>query len=165
MTTRILLVEDDPSVVKPAVAILRDEPYRLLWATNAHDALTLARLHSPDVILLSWTLPEMNGDEFTELLSLHPATAGIPLVLMSLEPWVFGEACRQKAVQVVNKTYLYDELAMRVRDALELEPARTTKPQELERIRDRSQWWTGEEEGDWRPAQRSRLSTSGLPPP
>ncbi len=161
-TKRVLIVEDDPDSVRMAVALLRNEPYRLLWATNAHDALQLARQHTPDVILLSWTLPEMNGNSFAELLESDPVTARIPLVLFSLEPWVFAARWREKAVQVVNKTYMFEELAPRLRDALDLPPVPETTEQALARLRDRSLWWAGEHEEDWRPVYRGRLRNTHL---
>lgn len=160
-TRRVLLVEDDPGAARMAVSLLRNEPYRLLWATNPHDALELARLHKPDAILLSWTLPSMTGDQFADLLSLHSGTADIPLILLGLEPWLFSKQHRDRAVQVVNKTYLRDELAPRVRDALGLAPADSTESEKLARIRDRSLWWEGEDEEDWRPDQRRRLISMG----
>ena len=157
---RVLVVEDDRDTLRMIVSLLRDEPYRLLWATNARDALRLARLYKPDVILLSWMLPEMTGDQFADLLSLFPSTAEIPLVLLGLEPWLFGARHRTRAAQVVNQTYICEELAPRVRDALGIPLSSDTTSQELARIRDRSLWWAGEEETDWRAAYRGRLSLS-----
>ena len=156
-TRRVLLVDDEPGAARMAMSLLRDEPYRLLWATSGTDGLRLARLHAPDAIVLSWTLPEMNGDQFAALLTLSPATADIPLVLFSLEPWIFHPLTRDKAVQVVNKACMGGELAPRLRDALGIEPAPLSSPEELARIRDRSLWWAGEEEEDWRPAKRRLL--------
>lgn len=156
-TRRVLLVDDDPDAVKLAVSLLREEPYRLLWATSARDGLRLARQHTPDLIILSWTLPEMTGDQFAEILDNDPATAGIPQVLFSLEPWVFGAYHRTRAAQVVNKSMMDEDLAPRVRDALGLAPAVGTSSLVLAQIRDRSQWWTGEQEVDWRLANRREL--------
>ncbi|MDQ3855023.1 MAG: response regulator, partial [Chloroflexota bacterium] len=114
-TRRVLLVDDDPGTVRMAVSLLRDEPYRLLWATTSEDALQLARQHRPDAIVLSWTLPEMTGDELAEILHHDPNAADIPLILMGLEPWLFDQVHRDRAVQVVNKTYMDAELVPRVR--------------------------------------------------
>ncbi len=158
MTRRVLLVEDDADTARLASRLLRDEPYRLLWATSAADAVSLARLHEPDLIVLSWALPEMTGDQLADILSLYSETKDIPLVLFGLEPWLFAPRCREKAVQVVDKTHMASDLAPRLRDALGLQPSPLTAPAELERIRDRSLWWAGEEEMDWRPAKRSVAS-------
>ena len=159
-TRRVLLVDDDPEAVKVAVSLLRDEPYRLLWATTARDGLRLVRQHTPDLIVLSWTLPEMTGDQFAEILENDPATASIPLVLFSLEPWVFGAHHRTRAAQVVNKSTMVEDLAPRVRDALGLAPAPNTPSDILAQIRDRSQWWAGEQDDDWRLAYRQELRAS-----
>ncbi len=157
----MLLVEDDPASVQLAVSLLRDEPYRLLWATNAYDALRLARLYTPDAVLLSWSLSNMNGDELADLFSLHPATAQIPLILFGLEPWLFAQQHRARAAQVVDKTYMCEELAVRVRDALGIPPPPDISVPELARIRDRSLWWQGEDEQDWRSTWRATNSPLG----
>lgn len=159
---RVLVVEDDREAVRLLVALLRNEPYRLLWASSAADGLRLARLHGPDAILVSWTLPEMNGDEFVELLDRNPETASLPLVLFGLEPWVFGSEARTRAAQAVNKDEVVDELAPRIREALRLSPAPETTPERLAVLRDRSAWWRGEDEEDWRPVQRDRLRSGAL---
>ncbi len=161
-TRRVLMVEDDRDAVQIAVSLLRDEPYRLLVATNANDALRLVRLHRPDAILLSWTLPDMTGNDFADLLALDPATADIPLILFGLEPWLFGQKHRLKAAQVVNKTYMHEELAPRVRAALNITPSPDVSAQELARLRDRSLWWQGESEENWRALYRRELSISAL---
>ncbi len=160
-TKRVLIVDDDPESVRMAVSLLRDEPYRLLWSDEPAAALALAHTHLPDLILLSWTLPDMTGDEFAEQLASHPETADIPIVLVSLEPWLFAPSRRERATQVINRTFMDAELAPRVREALGLEPSPWLSPTDLVRIRDRSQWWAGEEEGDWRMDQRLKLASIG----
>lgn len=150
---RLLIVDDDPVSVRTIVALLRDEPYRMIWADNAMGALTLATLHKPDAILLSWTLVGMNGDQFAELLDLNPATSDISLILLSLEPWLFGERCRDKAAQVVDKSYIYRDLSLRVRDAMNIPLPSGMSWNDVAWIRDRSLWWAGEEDPDWRSAR------------
>lgn len=153
-TRRVLIVEDDPDAVRMAVSLLRDHPIRLLWATNAEDGFELARMHQPDAVLVSWTLPDMSGDELADCLALHPLTARIPIILSGLEPWLFSPQNRERAAQVINKTYLQDELVPRVLDVLGVPSSPVTDPQHLARIRDRSLWWEGEEEEDWRVEKR-----------
>ena len=155
---RILVVEDDPRTVQLVVSLLRDEPYRLLCANTPEAALRLARTYTPDVVLLSWTLPGMTGDQFADLLALDPSTAGIPLIPFSLEPWLFADRNRRRAVQVVNKVNIADELVPRVRDGLGLMPSPYTSMPDLARMRNRSLWWEGEHENDWRAELRRQLS-------
>lgn len=157
---RLLVVEDDPTAVRLIVSLLRNEPYRLVFASSALDALRLTRLHQPDAMLLSWTLPEMTGDQLADLLLLHPDTARVPLILFGLEPWLFGEQHRSRAAQVVNKADMIEELLPRVRDALGIAPA--LPPADLLRIRDRSLWWAGEGE-DWRAALRGKSRLQFIP--
>ena len=57
----ILVVEDEPQVQKFLHASLTAEGYRVLAATTGAEALTLARTHNPDLVLLDLGLPDMDG--------------------------------------------------------------------------------------------------------
>ncbi|MDQ3856771.1 MAG: hypothetical protein M3281_10315 [Chloroflexota bacterium] len=155
---RVLVVEDDPETVRLIVSLLRDQPCRLLCPGNPRDALRLARTQGPDRILVSWAIRHMTGDQFADLLSLQPSTRDLPVALLALEPWLIAERHRDRAVQIVDQTYIRDELVARVRDALNLPPSPGTSAQELARIRDRGQWWTYADEPDWRARLRSQLA-------
>ena len=54
--------------------------------TGAAGALRLARELRPDVILLDYAMPEMDGAELSRRLRADPTTAAIPLILMSAHP-------------------------------------------------------------------------------
>ena len=56
---------------------------RLLIASDATSGLELARSALPDLILCDYTLPDMLGDEVCQRLAADPATARIPIILMS----------------------------------------------------------------------------------
>ena len=52
-------------------------------AANGHDALTLAREHRPDLVLLDLALPDMTGVEILRTLQADPDTATIPVVIVT----------------------------------------------------------------------------------
>ena len=54
--------------------------------TGAAGALRLARELRPDVILLDYAMPEMDGAELSRRLRADPTTAAIPIILMSAHP-------------------------------------------------------------------------------
>jgi serine phosphatase RsbU (regulator of sigma subunit) len=60
---RILIVEDDPSLLRGLVDNLRAEPYDVLTATDGEMACRLIRLERPDLIVLDLTLPRIDGLE------------------------------------------------------------------------------------------------------
>lgn len=81
---KLLYIEDNLSNLQLIEAIIRDEPhYELISAMQGQIGLDLARLHHPDLILLDLHLPDLPGDQVLERLKAQPATAGIPVVMLS----------------------------------------------------------------------------------
>jgi CheY-like chemotaxis protein len=85
LSGRILVVEDDPDVATVVEEILTAEGYEVAH-TSAAGALRLAREGRPDVILLDYAMPDMDGAELSRRLRADPTTAAIPLILMSAHP-------------------------------------------------------------------------------
>src|SRR5919201_3208264 len=78
LSGRILVVEDDPDIATVVEEMLTAEAYEVVH-TGAADALRLARELRPDVILLDYAMPDMDGAEISRRLRADRATAGIPI--------------------------------------------------------------------------------------
>lgn len=76
----ILLVDDDPDTWYVYSRVLQHAGYRVVEATNAEQALTLAKSQQPALIVMDYLLPEMNGWDATRALKADPDTAHIPVV-------------------------------------------------------------------------------------
>lgn len=63
---KILVVEDDKSMLDAIAMILKYEGYDVSTARNGRLALEALALYKPDLILLDMVMPEMNGWEFAE---------------------------------------------------------------------------------------------------
>src|SRR5258708_26861981 len=71
----VLCVEYNPSrleLLKETLALRND--LRLLFASNGHEGVAMARRHLPDVILMDNNMPVLNGSEAQAILRRHPAT-------------------------------------------------------------------------------------------
>ena len=79
----ILVVEDDPSSMELAVALLEWEGYTVYQASHGTGLIELVKVHRPDLILLDLQLPGMDGLALARLLKQDPATQGIILVAMT----------------------------------------------------------------------------------
>lgn len=79
----ILIVDDEPSILRLVTTTLERGGYELLTADNGVDALVLARSHKPDLILLDIMMPKMDGNEVRRRLHEDPATKNIPIVHLS----------------------------------------------------------------------------------
>src|SRR5204863_6572541 len=60
---RILVVDDEPSIVDAVATALRYEDYDVAQAENGRDALALALDFEPNLIVLDWMLPDIEGTE------------------------------------------------------------------------------------------------------
>ena len=60
---RILVVDDEPSIVDAVATALRYEGFEVEEASNGRDALELVTRHEPDLIVLDWMLPDIDGLE------------------------------------------------------------------------------------------------------
>jgi DNA-binding response OmpR family regulator len=64
----VLLVEDDASVRSTLAAILHDEGCDIIIAPNGFDALVSLDQHDPDVVVLDWMMPVVDGRNFLKAL-------------------------------------------------------------------------------------------------
>ena len=78
----LLIVDDEGANLQLLRQILQRE-YRLAFAKDGERALALARLESPDLILLDVMLPGMTGYEVCRRLKADPSTARIPVIFVS----------------------------------------------------------------------------------
>ena len=79
---RILVVEDDPAIATVVEETLRAQSYEVV-ATGAADALRLVRELHPDVIVLDYTMPGVDGAEIGRRLHADRPTVAIPIIAIS----------------------------------------------------------------------------------
>ena len=83
MSARVLVVDDIPANVKLLEAKLSAEYYDVLTAANGPEALAICERGEPDLVLLDVMMPGMNGFEVCRRLKSQPATAHIPVVMVT----------------------------------------------------------------------------------
>src|SRR6185437_8023867 len=83
MTARILVVDDIPANVKLLEVRLLAEYFEVLTASSGADALEICETGKIDVVLLDIMMPGMDGFEVCRRLKLDPATAYIPVVMVT----------------------------------------------------------------------------------
>ena len=81
---RILIIEDNRSVVELVAARLEHEGFEVLSAMDGEEGLKRATEHGPiDLILLDVELPKLDGFEVCKRLKERPTTAKIPVIIMT----------------------------------------------------------------------------------
>jgi PAS domain S-box-containing protein len=82
----ILYIEDNLSNLRLVERVVARLPeLRLIPAMQGKLGIDLARQHQPDLIILDLHLPDLHGREVLQQLKRHPATAPIPVVVMSAD--------------------------------------------------------------------------------
>ncbi len=99
----ILAIDDSLTIRKLVDLILKSAGYTVILAEKGAEGLQLAQTHKPDLILLDYVLPDLASTEICRQLLADPATAGIPVLLISTN----GAAIRQLYTDSRNvKDYL-----------------------------------------------------------
>jgi CheY-like chemotaxis protein len=99
---KILLVEDSKTIRIANESALHHAGYEVICAEDGESALALARERKPDLILLDLILPKMSGPEVLHHLKSEPATAEIPVVVLSS----LTEKNKEKLIEAGAEDYL-----------------------------------------------------------
>ena len=117
MQRRILVVDDDPNILKVVQRGLGFEGYRVQVAVSGEDALVAARESEPDLIILDLMLPGVDGIEVCRRLR---GGLNTPILMLTAR-----DAVRDKIVGLeagaddyLAKPFVFDELVARVRALL-----------------------------------------------
>lgn len=80
---RILIIEDNPSVLRATSFILEKEGYEVLTAVDGLEGLRKAKEDNPDLLILDVMLPGIDGFEICHSLRAEPQTAQLPILMFS----------------------------------------------------------------------------------
>ena len=80
---KILVADDEPDVLQLVSLNLKNAGFNVLKAEDGMSALTQARESMPALIVLDLMLPEMSGLEVCKVLKKEPATAQIPIIMLT----------------------------------------------------------------------------------
>src|SRR2546421_217995 len=83
MSAVILVVDDNEDNVDIARQMLLSRGFEVRVAYNGPSALTSVEQQRPDLILLDIMMPQMSGMEVLDRLRANPATAGVPVILVT----------------------------------------------------------------------------------
>ena len=83
MTYRILVVDDDKSIVKVLTAYLEQSGYQVLGAYDGEMALHMLRRERPDLLILDLMMPGRDGYEVTNLVRNDKSLAATPIIMLT----------------------------------------------------------------------------------
>src|SRR5438552_192903 len=83
MTTRILVVEDDPDIAELVQRYLSKAGFTTDRAASGREALELIGTKAPDLLILDLMLPHLDGLEICRRVRAHEKTAHIPIIMLT----------------------------------------------------------------------------------
>lgn len=116
-----ILVADDSVTIQRAVEIVFDkEPFTVIKAGSAAEAITRAKAQPPSLVLADHTMGDQSGYDLAAALRADPATANIPVMLLSAaaNPYDEGRGSAAGIVGFVQKPFDCATLLDRVRTVL-----------------------------------------------
>ena len=99
MPQTVLLVDDEPNLLLSLQRILHREPFRVLTATSAAEAMDVMQQLPVDVVISDDEMPGVAGVEFlAQLKLLHPATVRLMLT---------GQVSLERTMQAINQGHVF----------------------------------------------------------
>jgi len=124
---KILIVDDDISIIKSIMLVLIKNPaYQVLTTSNGKSACEIACTELPDLIIMDWQMPVMNGIEATLQMKLNELTKSIPILITTgvmINSTNLNTALIAGAFDFLRKPFDELELTARVANILKLTDA------------------------------------------
>lgn len=123
----VLIVDDEVTNHRPLEAVLRAGGFLTKTAANGREALASVKSQPPDLILLDFNMPEMDGLAVAQTLKADPTTSAIPIIMVTGQSdRAVRLACLDAGVEeFVAKPVDRAELWLRVRNLLRLKSLTT----------------------------------------
>ena len=87
-----ILVCDDEAHIQYAIAFkLAAAGFDVLKASNGQEAIELLKVHRPDLIIMDYQMPHVNGLELCRHVRGQPETAGIPIIMLTAKAMELSE--------------------------------------------------------------------------
>lgn len=119
----ILVVDDEVGALTLIGIMLERGGFEVLKARDAYAALEVLETHTPDLIILDVMMPGMNGIELCRRVREMPATAEIPIVMLSArgDPASVDAGLEAGADDYLQKPILHHDLLTKIRKMLDLQ--------------------------------------------
>ncbi|HET7536340.1 MAG TPA: response regulator [Candidatus Didemnitutus sp.] len=123
-TARILAVDDEPALTALVEYHLKRAGHNVTTAANGWEAIERIQQERPDIVLLDLMLPDLDGFGVCEILRRDPATATIPIIIISA--WASLDSrnlgLELGALDYITKPFSPQKLVDRVNHLLSLRP-------------------------------------------
>lgn len=110
--SRVLVVEDEPSLLESIVDILTFEGHSVTGVKNGKLALAYIHTHLPDIVISDVMMPEMDGYQLVKIMRDDPVTAATPVILLSghTDPDFINQGLALGANLFIKKPFQLEDL-------------------------------------------------------
>jgi DNA-binding response OmpR family regulator len=117
----ILIVDDDPDIVRLLEQDMKDEGYAVVTGHDGQMALSLAQSRRPNLMILDVQMPMTNGLKVLEFIRKLPETKDIPILFLSgaRSDMVYPAIANAPRVAFIKKPIDLEEINTMVRQLLE----------------------------------------------
>ncbi len=118
----VLIVDDSPTEVHVLQKMLAKHGYQTLIAEDGDQAITEAKQHRPDVILMDVVMPGTNGFQATREIHRDPTTTNIPIIMVTTKDqetdriWGMRQGAAIYVTKPVDENTLISHIADLVND-------------------------------------------------
>ena len=117
----ILVIDDDPDIVRIIRYMLRDAGCQVSYAYNGADGIQKAKAEKPDLVLTDLSMPNVSGIEVIDALHNDPETQHIPILAVTGHAWdTIAQVAHQfGCMGCVSKPFTREQLLQQVRRSLD----------------------------------------------
>ncbi len=117
MSHKVLVVDDEPFMIRLIEIVLERDGYQMLKAVNGREAVEVASREHPSVVVMDAMMPKMDGLTALRLLKSDEATRSIPVIMLTANPHKFSreEAVSSGATIFLTKPFSPAQLLAEIR--------------------------------------------------
>jgi signal transduction histidine kinase/DNA-binding response OmpR family regulator len=115
----LILIVEDNNALRSFLARSLHNDYRIIEAVNGEEALDLAILESPDLIISDIMMPKMNGIELCKNIKSNLQTSHIPFLLLTARNDSRIEGIKTGADDFITKPFIITELELKIKNILD----------------------------------------------
>jgi len=121
MSKRILVVDDEPGIVKTIRLRLKAKQFDVVTGSNGEEALKGVKENKPDLVILDVMMPPPNGFQVCRTLKDDPEFKSIPIILLTAKATESDKfwGTESGADAYITKPYNHEELIAKINELLE----------------------------------------------
>ena len=100
MPKKILVADDEADFLKVVIARLAKRGYEVISAANGKEAVELIQQHHPDLILLDFKMPHMDGEQVCQWVKANEQFKKIPVLFMTASTEFFARDIMKQSLAV-----------------------------------------------------------------